>query len=59
MRVTAPQTPTGSPHPAPSAEQSRGVAEGRYEPVDGWWVDPDRNLPSGESFALLEPPHRA
>lgn len=27
------------------------VAEGRWEIVGGWWVEPDCNLPSGESFA--------
>src|SRR6266511_1220372 len=27
------------------------VAEGRWEVVGGWWVEPDCNLPSGESFA--------
>src|SRR4051812_14578828 len=26
------------------------VAEGRWEIVGGWWVEPDCNLPSGESF---------
>src|ERR671921_1324457 len=26
------------------------VAEGRWELVGGWWVEPDCNLPSGESF---------
>lgn len=27
------------------------VAEGRWVPVNGWWVQPDCNMPSGESFA--------
>jgi alpha-mannosidase len=27
------------------------VAEGRWEVVGGWWVEPDCNLPCGESFA--------
>lgn len=27
------------------------VKEGRWIPVNGWWVQPDCNLPSGESFA--------
>jgi alpha-mannosidase len=27
------------------------VAEGRWEIVGGWWVEPDCNIPSGESFA--------
>lgn len=26
------------------------VAEGRWEIVGGWWVEPDCNIPSGESF---------
>ena len=29
----------------------RRVAEGRWVPVGGWWVQPDCNLPSGEAFA--------
>ena len=28
----------------------RHVAEGRWEPTGGWWVEPDCNIPSGESF---------
>lgn len=27
------------------------VKEGRWVPVNGWWVQPDCNLPSAESFA--------
>ena len=27
------------------------VREGRWVPVGGWWVQPDCNLPAGESFA--------
>lgn len=27
------------------------VKEGRWIPVNGWWVQPDCNMPSGESFA--------
>ncbi len=27
------------------------VTEGRWQIVGGWWVEPDCNLPSGESFA--------
>lgn len=27
------------------------VAAGRFEIVGGWWVEPDCNIPSGESFA--------
>lgn len=26
------------------------VAEGRFEIVGGWWVEPDCNLPGGEAF---------
>ncbi|HZN17643.1 MAG TPA: glycoside hydrolase family 38 C-terminal domain-containing protein [Micromonosporaceae bacterium] len=26
------------------------IAEGRWQVVGGWWVEPDCNLPSGESF---------
>lgn len=26
------------------------VAEGRFEIVGGWWIEPDCNIPSGESF---------
>lgn len=31
-------------------EIRKRVAEGRWEVVGGWWVQPDCNLPSGESF---------
>lgn len=31
-------------------EIRRRVAEGRWELVSGWWVEPDCNIPSGESF---------
>jgi alpha-mannosidase len=31
-------------------EIQRRVAEGRWELVGGWWVEPDCNIPSGESF---------
>lgn len=27
------------------------IKEGRWIPVNGWWVQPDCNMPSGESFA--------
>lgn len=27
------------------------VKEGRWIPVNGWWIQPDCNIPSGESFA--------
>ena len=36
--------------PAMFEEIRRRVAEGRWELVGGWWVEPDCNLPSGESF---------
>ena len=29
------------------------VKEGRWVPVNGWWVQPDCNMPSAESFARL------
>jgi alpha-mannosidase len=32
------------------AEISRRVEEGRWEIAGGWWVEPDCNLPCGESF---------
>jgi alpha-mannosidase len=32
------------------AEIQARVAEGRWELVGGWWVEPDCNIPSGESF---------
>ncbi|MFL5955354.1 MAG: alpha-mannosidase [Gaiellaceae bacterium] len=27
-----------------------GVAEGRWQVVGGWWIEPDCNIPGGESF---------
>jgi alpha-mannosidase len=36
--------------PSMFAEIQARVAEGRWEIVGGWWVEPDCNLPSGESF---------
>ncbi len=36
--------------PAMFEEIRQRVAEGRWELVGGWWVEPDCNLPSGESF---------
>ncbi|MFE5320839.1 alpha-mannosidase [Paenibacillus sp. NPDC056579] len=33
------------------AEMRQRVAEGRWVIVGGWWIQPDCNLPSGESFA--------
>ncbi|GHU75467.1 hypothetical protein AGMMS49992_19510 [Clostridia bacterium] len=32
-------------------EIQRRVHEGRWDIVGGWWIQPDCNLPSGESFA--------
>ena len=37
--------------PAMFAEIQQRVAEGRWSIVGGWWVEPDCNIPSGESFA--------
>ncbi len=37
--------------PAMFQEIRARVAEGRWQIVGGWWVEPDCNLPSGESFA--------
>ncbi|REF36440.1 alpha-mannosidase [Thermasporomyces composti] len=36
--------------PALFEEIRRRVAEGRWVNVGGWWVEPDCNLPTGESF---------
>ena len=36
--------------PAMFAEIQARVEEGRWELVGGWWVEPDCNLPGGESF---------
>ncbi|MDR2647061.1 MAG: alpha-mannosidase [Oscillospiraceae bacterium] len=37
--------------PAMFAEITEAVKAGRWIPVNGWWVQPDCNMPSGESFA--------
>jgi alpha-mannosidase len=37
--------------PAMFAEIQQRVTEGRWSIVGGWWVEPDCNIPSGESFA--------
>ncbi|HJS18974.1 MAG TPA: hypothetical protein VJ785_09495, partial [Anaerolineales bacterium] len=37
--------------PAMFAEIQQRVKEGRWGLVGGWWVEPDCNIPSGESFA--------
>jgi alpha-mannosidase len=36
--------------PAMFEEIKARVAEGRWEIVGGWWLQPDCNIPSGESF---------
>jgi len=33
------------------AEIQQAVADERWVPVNGWWVQPDCNMPNGESFA--------
>ncbi len=37
--------------PAMFAEIRQRVQEGRWRIVGGWWVEPDCNIPGGESFA--------
>ena len=37
--------------PAMFAEIRQRVAEGRWRIVGGWWIEPDCNVPCGESFA--------
>ncbi len=37
--------------PAMFAEIKQRVAEGRWQIVGGWWIQPDCNIPSGESLA--------
>ena len=37
--------------PALFADIRDMVQKGRWVPVNGWWVQPDCNMPSGESFA--------
>ena len=32
------------------AEIGKRIAEGRWQVVGGWWIEPDCNLPGGESF---------
>ncbi|WP_067618989.1 alpha-mannosidase [Alicyclobacillus acidiphilus] len=36
--------------PAMFDEIKARIAEGRWEVVGGWWIQPDCNIPSGESF---------
>jgi alpha-mannosidase len=38
-------------HPELFAEIRAAVARGQWEPVGGWWVEPDTNIPSGEALA--------
>ncbi len=37
-------------NPAMFEEIRQRVAEGRWEIVGGWWIQPDCNIPSGESY---------
>jgi alpha-mannosidase len=37
--------------PALADSLARAVAEGTFALVGGWWVEPDQNLPTGESLA--------
>lgn len=36
--------------PSMLAEIRLRIAEGRWAPVGGWWVEPDLNIPSGEAL---------
>ncbi|MBI5669074.1 MAG: alpha-mannosidase [Chloroflexi bacterium] len=36
--------------PAMFAEIKQRVREGRWQVVGGWWIEPDCNIPGGESF---------
>lgn len=36
--------------PAMMAEIQKRVAEGRWDVVGGWWIEPDVNIPNGESL---------
>lgn len=36
--------------PSMFAEIQARVAEGRWQVVGGWWIEPDCNIPNGESF---------
>ncbi len=36
--------------PTMFAEIQQRVAEGRWKIVGGWWIEPDCNIPNGESF---------
>ncbi len=38
-------------HPQMLAEIRDAVQRGQWEPVGGWWVEPDANIPSGEAMA--------
>jgi len=38
-------------HPPLLAEIRAAVDRGQWEPVGGWWVEPDVNIPSGEALA--------
>lgn len=39
-----------SADPNLNAEIRRRVAEGRWDVVGGWWIEPDVNIPSGEAL---------
>lgn len=41
--------------PALFEEIRQRVTEGRWVIAGGWWIQPDSNLPSGESFARHAP----
>jgi len=41
---------TQQDHPALAARIKKAVAEGRWEPQGGMWIEADCNLPSGESL---------
>jgi len=36
--------------PSMFSEIQRRVRQGRWVPAGGWWIEPDCNIPSGESF---------
>lgn len=36
--------------PAMFAEIKQRISEGRWQVVGGWWIEPDCNIPNGESF---------
>ena len=36
--------------PSCSSRSASAIAEGRWQVVGGWWIEPDCNIPGGESF---------